>query len=42
MPKDKPKNYIAETKHWEIYLHPDQYYLGRCVIATKRDVGARS
>ena|SRR5260221_524986 len=39
---EKPKNFIHETKHWEVYLNPDQYYLGRCVIAAKRDVGEMS
>ena len=35
---EKPNNFISETKHWEVYLNPDQYYLGRCVIVAKRDV----
>ena len=39
---DKPKNFVLETKHWEIYLNPDQYYLARCVVSVKRDVGAIS
>jgi|SRR3989344_3956927 len=39
---DKPNSFISETKHWEVYLNPDQYYLGRCVIAAKRNVGTMS
>jgi len=39
---DKPNSFISETKHWEVYLNQDQYYLGRCVIAVKRNVGAMS
>lgn len=35
-------NYISETNHWEIYLNPDQYYLGRLVIVAKREVPAMS
>ncbi|TSC99805.1 MAG: hypothetical protein Greene07144_678 [Parcubacteria group bacterium Greene0714_4] len=27
---------IAEYDHWAIYLHPNQGYLGRCVIWCKR------
>jgi len=42
MNEEKPNNYIAETKCWEVYLNPDQYYPGRCVIAAKRDVGEMS
>ncbi|MBI2103485.1 HIT family protein [Candidatus Woesebacteria bacterium] len=40
--ESKPRDFIFETKYWEIYLNPDQYYLGRCVVATKRDVGEMS
>ena len=39
---EKPKKYISKTKYWEIYLHPDQYYLGRCVVVVKRDVASMS
>lgn len=42
MTSNKPSNFITETKNWEVYLNPDQYYLGRCVIAAKRDIGAIS
>lgn len=42
MTNSKPSNFILETKYWEVYLNPDQYYLGRCVVAAKRDVGAMS
>ncbi|OGM19598.1 hypothetical protein A2685_01280 [Candidatus Woesebacteria bacterium RIFCSPHIGHO2_01_FULL_37_10] len=33
---------IFETKHWEVYLNPDQYCLGRSVVVAKRDVGSMS
>lgn len=39
---DKSKNFIFETKHWEVYLNPDQYYLGRAVVVSKRDVDSMS
>src|SRR3989344_516260 len=39
---EKPNNFIFETKYWEVYLSSDQYYLGRCVIVAKRDVGEMS
>lgn len=38
----RPDNFIFETKYWEVYLNPDQYYLGRCVVSIKRDVGEMS
>lgn len=38
----KRKDFITETKYWEIYLNSDQYYLGRCVVACKREVPAMS
>ena len=28
-----------KQKYWEVYLNPDQYYLGRSVVVIKRDVG---
>lgn len=28
---------IADYKHWAIYLHPSQYYLGRVYIWSKRE-----
>ena len=39
--KDRP-NFLFETKHWKVYLNPDQYYLGRSVVVAKRDVGSLS
>lgn len=39
---DRPKDFIFETKHWEVYLNPDQYYLGRCVLSAIRNVGTLS
>lgn len=39
---EKPHDFVFETKYWEVYLNPDQYYLGRCVVSAKRDVGAMS
>lgn len=38
----KRKDFIFETKLWEVYLNPDQYYLGRSVVAAKREVPAMS
>lgn len=40
--KKTQPDFIFETKHWEVYLNPDQYYLGRSVVVTKRDVGCMS
>lgn len=42
MRQKRPNNFISETKYWEVYLNPDQYYLGRSVIVAKRDVGEMS
>lgn len=39
--KSSPKNqsdFIFETTYWEVYLNPDQYYLGRSVVVAKRVV----
>ena len=33
-------NILFETKYWKIILVDDQYYLGRCILDTKREVGA--
>jgi len=30
---------ITETKYWEIFLAPNQRYLGTCVVSLKRDCG---
>jgi len=37
MAKDFSKFLIKEYKHWAIYIHKNQGYLGRCVIWCKRD-----
>jgi len=37
MAEDFLKNLIKEYKHWAIYAHPNQGYLGRCVIWCKRE-----
>lgn len=31
------KNLLFETKYWELILHEDQTYLGRCVLASKTE-----
>ncbi len=36
--KKTQPDFIFETKHWEVYLNLDQYYLGRSVVVAKRDV----
>lgn len=40
--KTTQPDFIFETKHWEVHLSPDQYYLGRCVVVASRDVGSMS
>ena len=37
MAEDFSKNLIKEYKHWAIYAHHNQSYLGRCVVWCKRD-----
>ncbi len=37
MAEDFSKNLIKEYKHWTIYVHHNQGYLGRCVVWCKRD-----
>jgi diadenosine tetraphosphate (Ap4A) HIT family hydrolase len=37
MDNDFSKNLIKEYKYWAIYVHPNQSYLGRCVVWCKRD-----
>jgi len=34
---DFEKFKLAEFKHWELYLHENQYYLGRSYLWAKRD-----
>lgn len=36
MAEDFSKNLIKKYKHWAIYIHPNQGYLGRCVIWCNR------
>jgi diadenosine tetraphosphate (Ap4A) HIT family hydrolase len=33
------RNIIFKSKYWEVILANDQYYLGRCILDTKREVG---
>lgn len=37
MAGDFSKNLVKEYKHWAIYVHPNQGYLGRCVVWCKRE-----
>lgn len=37
MDEDFSKNLIKEYKHWSIYAHHNQGYLGRCVVWCKRE-----
>ena len=37
MAEDFSKNLVKGYKHWEIYVHENQGYLGRCVVWCKRD-----
>ena len=37
MAEDFLENLIKEYKHWAIYVHPNQGYLGRCVVWCKRE-----
>lgn len=39
MPDDEfYKNFlIKEFKYWKAYIHPDQYYLGRCYLWSKKE-----
>ena len=36
---ESQNNLIFETEFWKIFLHPDQKYLGRCVVDLKRECG---
>ena len=36
MAEDFSKNLVKGYKHWEIYVHENQGYLGRCVVWCKR------
>ena len=37
MAEDFSKNLIKEYRHWAIYVHDNQGYLGRCVVWCKRE-----
>ncbi len=37
MTKDFSKNLVKSYNHWEIYVHENQGYLGRCVVWCKRE-----
>ncbi|MDP3764580.1 MAG: HIT family protein [bacterium] len=37
MAEDFSKNLIKDYKYWAIYVHPNQSYLGRCVVWCKRE-----
>ena len=37
MAEDFSKNLVKRYKYWEIYVHENQGYLGRCVVWCKRD-----
>jgi len=32
-----PQNTVANLKHWDVYMHPNQSYLARCIIQLKRE-----
>lgn len=32
-------NFIYQTEYWKVLLHPDQAYLGRCIVTSNRHVG---
>lgn len=36
MASDFSKNLIKEYRYWEVYIHENQNYLGRCVVWCKR------
>lgn len=37
MAEDFKKNLVKGYKYWEIYVHENQGYLGRCVVWCKRE-----
>jgi diadenosine tetraphosphate (Ap4A) HIT family hydrolase len=37
MTEDFSRNLIKEYKYWNIYIHENQGYLGRCVVWCKRE-----
>lgn len=36
MSENFSKNSVKEYRHWEIYVHKNQGYLGRCIVWCKR------
>jgi diadenosine tetraphosphate (Ap4A) HIT family hydrolase len=37
MPEDYSKNKIKDYQYWGVFIHPNQSYLGRCVIWCNRE-----
>lgn len=37
MPDDFLQNIIKSYTHWEVYVHENQSYLGRCIVWCKRN-----
>ncbi len=37
MVEDFSKNLVKEYKHWAVYVHDNQGYLGRCIVWCKRE-----
>lgn len=37
MIEDFSKNLIKKYKYWDVYIHPNQSYLGRCIVWCKRN-----
>lgn len=37
MAEDFSKNLIKEYKYWNVYIHKNQSYLGRCIVWCKRE-----
>lgn len=37
MKNDFSKNFVKDYKHWIVYVHKNQGYLGRCVVWCKRE-----
>lgn len=37
MTEDFSKNLVKGYKHWEMHVHENQGYLGRCVVWCQRD-----
>ncbi|MCP4645549.1 MAG: HIT family protein [bacterium] len=37
---DPEPNLLLETPHWQVVLHENQYYLGRCTVVLRRHVSS--